>query len=596
MKTICLTGNPNCGKTTLFNIATNSTLATGNRAGVTVQTKTALCRSDNNIVFADTPGVYNLSPYSPEEKETANFLAKQTVDVVVNVIDSATLGKSLFFTLQLLALQKPTVILLNMADEAKRNGIHIDSNALGKILGVNCFSVSATQMHDDKQLLEFVKQAQVCKNQALHRLAKDHSLHSAQLLQNKVNQIASQVTTKTKVSRARARVYACAYIIDRATTHPLLALPLFAAVMWAMFFVCLQGPSKALSDFVANQLFQTAQKLLCTALAKTNCIWLTELVCDGIVGGVTSALTFLPQIAMLTLCLNLLEQSGYLARVAFVTDGILRPIGLSGQSVVCLTVACGCSVPAMLSTRTIKCPNQRRATISAVPFVPCSAKLAVIGYVSATFFDGNPWVALSLYAICMIAVVVSGILLTSHKDKNQLLALELPPYRLPNLRCMLQQTLSTTKEFVTRVGTTVAIVSVALWALQHFDLSLHQATADTSILATFGKAISVVFAPLGFDECGNGWIYSVATVTGLSAKETILTTLSVLCQDVSSTITPRGAYSFALYNLLTLPCVASICTCVQEQGKFHAAKSLLVQLAIAYVFCLVTYNAGNVLH
>ena len=608
---IALVGNPNSGKTTLYNSLTGSTLKTGNRSGVTVETKVGKAKLFPDVIVADTPGIYDITPYSPEESETTRYLSDANPYIIVNVVDCTCLARSLALTLKLATSDTNTVLALNMADEAAKNGLSIDAEKLSRLIGLPCIFVSATNKADCERLLEmcidiacdrsttFPNNAGSARNGQTAPCGKQSSRAESNgsmpdFDDDKTHLIAEQIAKQCTSSTTRSRNIT--EKIDDVVLNRWFALPLFAFAMWLTFWISVQGPGHWLSAPVTDTLTPLIKTAVRGFLSQTNCSWLLSLVTDGVVGGIMSVVGFTPQVTLITACMALMEESGYLARVAFVTDRLLRPLGLSGKSVICLTIGCGCSVPAILSARTITCPQQRRSTVGLIPFVPCSAKTAVIGYFSSIFFDGNALVALSLYLATALAVLPCGLILKILNGKTireEPFAVELPPYRKPFAKCVWRQTANAAKAFLTRAGTTIFVTSVALWLLQNFDFSLRLTAPTNGILAQMGRFLSPLFAPLGFDDGGCGEIYSVAALSGLTAKETILTTLAVLGNGNVPSITPTGAYCFVLYNLLTVPCLATISTSISEQGGKNAAISLSLQAVFAYVVtasfhCLVS--------
>lgn len=589
---VCLVGNPNCGKTTLFNTMTGATLPTGNRSGVTVTAKTAPCKGSPDITVADTPGTLSLDGYSPEEIVTARYLAEARPDVIVSVVDATALKRSLQLTCRLLTKGVPTVVALNMSDEAAKQGIEIDVDGLSARLGAEVVPIVATRTADSARVIAACRRA-TPPHKTLPSF--DDTADGTRLLRLKVNEITSQTVRLLPANKDILRARARTDYIDGILLNRWLALPLFCAVMWAIFRLCLQGVGGLLSGAISNLLAPAVTNAVANFLSQTGEPLLVSLVCDGALTGIFSVVAFLPQIVLLSACMTLLEESGYLARVAFATDKFLRPLGLCGQSLVCLTVGCGCSVPAVLSTRTLKDDKQRCATACLAPFVPCSAKLTVISFFSATFFDGNATITLLLYLACILAAICAASIpkIVTRRRKtmvaDSLFLLELPPYRLPRVQCVVKQCRTSALNFLTRAGTTVFVGSVALWVLQAFDWHLQAVSVQQSILADVGRFVSPCFAPLGFDDMGFGWAYSVATLAGLSAKETIQSTLAVLCAEPTATISTAGAFAFVLYNLLTIPCVATVAALASEQGKARAVKALLLQSMLAYLFAFVAY-------
>lgn len=593
--TVALTGNPNSGKTTLFNRLTGKSLRTGNRAGVTVANFSAAAAANPDITVTDTPGVNALSPYSPEEKYTTDYLTKTPPDVIINVVDCTRPERSLYLTTQLLQTNRPVVVALTMADIAQKQNIAVNTEKLSQTLGVQCVTINRRDKAAADKLLTACRKAAKGQNKktddsVLKNLPplSDTDLAAA----TKRRAVATKITAATF---RRNTAETMSDKIDKVVISRTLAFPIFAIVMWAIFFIATEGPCKTIADFISGTLTQQIQSAATSLLECANTPWLTSLISDGVIGGAMSVVGFLPQITVLAGLVSLLEESGYMARIAFITDLPLSAVGLCGQSAVCLTVGCGCSVPAVMAARTVKCEKLRRTTISVVPYVPCSAKLAVIACVTSRIFDDNAFVALSLYAVCLAAVAVAALILnkTTDGDEASVEITELPDYRLPKLSVAGRQMLSAATGFLKKAGTTIVVTSVLLWGCRYFTPAFGKAVSDEdSICGVLGKIISPLFAPLGFDDGNCGYAYAVATIVGLSAKEAAVATLTVLGGGTLPAISPLGAYCWALYNLLTVPCIATVAASAAEQGRKNAAVAFFLQAGLAYVFTLIARTIG----
>lgn len=620
--TIALCGNPNSGKTTLFNRLTGANQKVGNWAGVTVERKQGIYKQNPEVTIVDTPGVYSLSPYSLDEQITVDYLLNGKPDIIINIVDATNLERNLLLTTQLLDLNIPVVIALNLKDEAEAKGIDISPAALEQQLKCKVFYISAFKNSGISELMSccitqsLPRNTPVMLSQEAERQVTEISQRLSDTVANKrfeaLRQLgdcfAEQRYAKiTKVVNVVRRLDGKAgngknkltAKIDKIVLNKWLAFPVFFAIMAATFYLSIGSVGKWLTDlinaFITPFLQNKAQSLLETA----NTPWLTSLVCDAIIGGVMSVAGFVPQVMLLFGCIAVLEASGYMSRIAFITDKALNKIGLGGRSFVSMILGFGCSVPAIMSARTIKNVNERNATITLTPFVPCSAKLAVISFFTAKFFDGNALIAISFYVLSIAAVILGGLLIKvfrrNKQNCNETFVMELPNYRVPTANNIIKQMWERGKAFLVKAGTIIFVASVALWIMQSFDFRFKTATAEQSMLAVLGKAIAPIFVPLGFADGGCGWQFSVASLSGIVAKETVVTTLEILLQgNVENCISGLGAFCFVLYNLLTAPCIATISASFGELGGIkHGAKALAFQVTAAYVITLIVYQAGR---
>ena len=623
--TIALCGNPNSGKTTLFNKLTGSNQKVGNWPGVTVEQKKGFCKSRPDIAIVDTPGVYSLSPYATDERITGEYLLNGKPDVILNVVDATNLERSLLLTTQLLELDTPLIVALNMQDEALTKGITVNESKLEKFFGCKFVPISAAKGDGMQKLIDCLSDLSCAKHgnrlrfnneieNELKRIAEtkqfadngrwraitSDTAQSTQIIEERYRQIESivasvQTVDKTAEKSKRAKL---TNKIDNVVLNKWLAFPIFFIAMAIIFYLSIDGLGGMLTELINDKLTPllktTATKLLTTASAP----WLTSLVTDGIISGVMSVVGFTPQIMILFGCISALEASGYMSRIAVITGRLLNKIGLAGRSFVSMILGCGCSVPAIMSTRTIKNVNERNATITLAPFVPCSAKLAVISFFTAKIFNGNALFAISFYIVSILAVIIGGLVLklfNRSKNDSDAFVMELPEYRLPQAANVLKQMWERGKAFLLKAGTVILTASIILWLLQNFNFRFEFAETDNSILAEIGKFISPVFTPLGFNDRGYGWQFSVATLTGIFAKETVVTTVGILLPAApSECISPLGAYCFVTYNLLTVPCIAAVSASFTEQGGLkNGSKSMLFQIATAYVITLTIYQIGT---
>ncbi len=654
MKIIALLGNPNSGKTSIFNLLTGSNQQVGNWPGVTVEKKSGIYRKDKNVCIQDLPGLYSLSPYSLDEQVARDFLAKTPPDALINIVDSTNLERSLYLTLQLMEFGIPMVLALNMSDLLENQGKKIDLEKLSYSLGIPVITTSAIK---NKGLDEVVKAA--LRSPEVQPLDYDHRLEGAlseiskvtgftnrfeqikvfegdQLLLTKLSaeqldeveeivSITEKLMTDDResiivnerydlighfvqlsVSQTETGKVNLTDRIDQIITHKWLGLPIFVFIMWLVYFISIQTVGTAATDWLNDVFFgQWLPDLIANgmnALAVTP--WVQDLVLNGVVAGIGAILGFVPQIFVLFLLLGILEDSGYMARVAFVMDRIFRRFGLSGKSFIPMLIASGCGVPGIMATRTIEQERDRKITIMVTTFMPCSAKLPIIALVSGAFFPHASWVAPSAYFLGMSMIILSGIILKKTRmfsGDTSAFIMELPTYHLPYALTVLKYAFDRAFSFVKRAGTIIFAMNVLIWFTSNYNWTLAHVDAGQSILADIGKVVAVVFAPLGFGE----WRATVATITGLIAKETIVGTMGVLFAHnsgdshqlwsaVQATYTPLSAYSLLVFNLLCAPCVAAISTIYKEMGDVRwTLRAVGFQTLVAYSMSFIIYQLGS---
>ena len=670
---IALAGNPNSGKTTLFNALTGSSQYVGNWPGVTVEKKEGAAEIDGREVgIVDLPGIYSLSPYSMEEIVARDYIlgadGGQPPDAIINIIDVTNIERNMYLTIQLLELEKPMVVALNFMDEARKAGDEINASRLAKELGIPVVPITAKtgenldellhvahrQMHigytiepddlyDDYTheihhridvlihdaayasglpahwagvkllegdgLVEKLLNLPEDTSNLVAEIVKEYE-HSSELgdretliADSRYNYIENVLAESVKKGGAKPETISDR--IDRIATHKYLAVPLFLAMMLVVFAITFTFAGSFLSDGAAFLIEQFSGWLSGVLHSAGLAAWLNSLLTDGIITGVGGVLTFLPQIAILFFFLSLLEDSGYMARAAFIMDRLLRNFGLSGKAFIPMLMGFGCTVPAIMGARTMENEKDRRMTMMLVPFMSCSARLPVYGLISAAFFGA--WagaVVFALYVLGLGMAIVSGIIFnkTIFVGKPAPFVMELPPYRLPSLKNTLIHVWDRLKDFLVRAGTIILIMSVALWFLQNFDKSLRMVdnSAD-SILAIIGGFIAPVFRPMGFGV----WQAAVALLTGLIAKEAVVASLSMFygfAMTASGTViaaamvgfTPLSALSFLVFILLYIPCVAAISTLLREMKSLKwTALSAGWQLVVAYLMSLLVYQLGS---
>ncbi len=584
MTTIALVGNPNCGKTTLFNLLTGSRQRVGNRAGVTTEKKEGIYRKNKNVKIVDLPGIYSLTANSLDESAVLTYFKSTPPDVIINIVDGTNLERNLYLTTELLDLKIPTVIAVNMADDLEKNGIVFNPEKLANELGVKVQPISALKNKNTSTLMglavnETVKPSplDLSTENGEDLTSKRYSFLARAVkncLQDKVT-VASKFTVK----------------LDDVLTHKIWGIPIFFVTITLVYFISFNAGG--LFSGGIGKTFDIINVSLTNGLNSVNCPqWLIGL-CSAVINGIGSVMEFLPQILVLFLLLALLEESGYTSRVAFNLDRLFRFFGLGGKSSIPLVLGCGCTVSGLMATRIIENPYERTATVMLVPFMPCGAKTAVFGWFSYKLFGGSALIATSLFFISIVCVCVFGKLLKRFRDKEErdVFLLEMPTYRLPSIKSVMCVLYDKLKEFILKAGTVMFAVSVLLWLLTNFGFQGYtNGNAQNSFLCGLGNLLKYFFYPLGF--CN--WQSSVAVLSGVLAKEAVVETLSALCVE-PATLFYNGfsAYAFLAFVLLSPPCIASIMQAYRELGsKKDLIFMLCFQTLSAYIVALIIYLAG----
>ncbi len=678
---VALAGNPNCGKTTLFNALTGSNQFVGNWPGVTVEKKEGKVKKDGDITVVDLPGIYSLSPYTLEEVVARKYLVDEKPDAILNLVDGTNLERNLYLTSQLTELGIPVVIAINMMDVVKKNGDKIDIEKLSVHMGCPIVEISALKETGlDEAVAQIKKVAEKgrkipqhnfsgevehalahIEEAILHELPDEEQRWYAVKLFERDSRVIERFSlngdilshiekdiihveeefdddSESIIINERynyvARTLADCYKkknkngltlsdkIDRVLTNRFLALPIFAVVIFLIYYISVSTVGTWMTDFMNDGIFGEGFELFGKSFAgipviveallnELNCAaWLQSLILDGIVGGVGAVLGFVPQIFVLFLFLAFLEGCGYMSRIAFVLDKLFRKFGLSGKSFIPMIVGTGCSVPGIMASRTIESDRDRKMAIITTSFIPCSAKLPVIAMIAGALFGGAEWVAPSAYFLGVMAVMVSGLILKKTKPflgDEAPFVMELPPYHMPPARNVLRSTWERGWSFIKKAGTVILLSTVVLWFLQSFGFENGSfgMTDDlnSSVLAKIGGAFAWIFTPIGF---GN-WQSAVATLTGLIAKENVVSTFGVLLgnaevseagneiwQAMRTLFTPVAGYSFLVFNLLCAPCFAAMGAIRREMNNFRwTAFAIGYQCVFAYAVALIVYQFGN---
>ncbi|AEB75467.1 ferrous iron transport protein B [Clostridium botulinum] len=588
MLTVALVGNPNVGKTTLFNALTGSNQYVGNWAGVTVERKEGYLNKCIKIV--DLPGIYAMDTYSNEEKVSKNFLLTGDADVIVNIVDASNLDRNLYLTTQLRQFNKPIVIVLNMIDVAESKGININVDKLKNELGVTAiFPMSASKgqgLNDLKESLLNSQNSGVINDNDFNYPEFNTEKETYSYIESILNKCITKSSKDTLIIKDK---------IDKILLNKFLAYPIFIGIMLIIFKFTFTWVGQPLSDFLDDILNEQLIPFLNSLLA-TNSPWFKSLLVDGIVGGVGSILVFLPIILTLFLGISLLEDSGYMARVAFLMDKLMRKMGLSGKAFIPMLVGFGCSVPAIMSARTLESEKDRKLAALLVPLMSCNARLPVYALFTSIFFPGRQFeIVCSLYILGIVIAFIIGLLFknTLFKKDEEPFIIELPEYKLPEPKNLLLHTWDKGKGFVKKAGTIILSISILVWILSNFNFS-GLTEINNSFLAYIGRALTPIFKPLGF---GN-WQSSVSLLAGLMAKEVVVSTMEVIFGGNLQVLLPQyfttvSAYAFLTFTLLYTPCITTIGTMKKEFGNKMTIFSVVYQLILAWGISFLVYNIGN---
>ena len=586
MINVALFGNPNVGKTTVFNLLTGSNQYVGNWPGVTIEKKEGFL--DDNIKIVDLPGIYAMDTFSNEEKVSKEFLENGNVDVIINVVDASNLDRNLYLTTQLMKYHKPIVILLNMVDLAEAKGIKLDYDKLAKNLNVTIVPIVAKK----KTGLENIK-AVIEKNASKQIVNYNANFGDETQTYKKIEEIISDATIV-----ASSNKQSISDRIDDFVLNPILAYPIFIGILLLLFKFTFDWVGGPLQEWLGGAIESYVMTPVDGLLANSS-VWFKSLIVDGVLGGVAGTLPFFPLIFTLFFGISLFEDSGYMSRAAFLMDKIMYRVGLSGKAFIPMVMGLGCSSPAIMATRTLESEKDRKITALISPLMTCGAKLPIYALFVKIFFSKHEaLVTTGLYLLGIVVAILVALVLnkTVYKTQAEPFVLELPEYRVPTLSALLKNTWSKSKGFLIRVVTVMFAMSVVIWFLSSFNLHGFTEDMNTSFLSTFGKMIAPLFAPLGFSD----WRISVSILTGLGAKEIVVNTMSVLfgndlAQILPTVFTGVTALSFLAFSALYTPCIAALATMRKEYGNKMMIISLSYQFALAWVVAFIVTTVGNLI-
>lgn len=618
---IAFAGNPNSGKSTLFNAVSGARAKVGNWGGVTVAEKQAPLRESfgaSDAVAVDLPGAYSMSPFSPEETITSEYVRKQAPDAIVNVVDATNLSRSLFFTTQLMELGIPVVVALNKSDMARSEGIEIDATELSEQLGAPVIETVAVAKNDPG-INDVVSQALAVKNslqKAPYRHESDWDINDKESVAKAdrerysfVNSLVESVEERHESAYERSLVDK----IDDLVTNTFVGIPLFAAVMWFVFSISQVYLGPLLADWLVGWI-EAFQEWTTAQMAESPEL-LTTVVADGVIGGVGAVIGFLPLVMVMYFLIALLEESGYMARVSAALDPLFKRVGLSGKSVIPVVIGTGCSIPAVMATRTIRDVRERRATAMLTSWVPCGAKIPVIALFAGAFFNGSGWVSWVSYFLGLMLIFLGALIIrtiTGHSYRKSFFIMELPQYRLPSIWAAIVSMLERAKAFIIKAGTIILVCNLVVQVMQAFNWSFQtvaEGAEDTSILASIATPVAVLFIPLGFGV----WQLAAAAVTGFIAKENVVGTLAVVyglttfidtenlelvggANEVAAAmgLTSASALAYLFFNLYTPPCFAAIGAMNSELGsKRWLFAAIGMQLGTGYTIAFLVNQAGT---
>lgn len=584
-----LIGNPNCGKTTLFNKLTGSRQHTANHPGVTVEAKSGLVKTSKTIKIhiTDLPGTYSISSYTAEEKIVSDMLLNKNTDVIINIIDVMNLERSLYLTTQLMQLGIPIILVPNMLDILEKNGGNFDYELLKSRLNIPIIPISAAKGIGIKHLIDMV--IFISENKKVPHISK---LSNAEDRYNFIKKLTDKV-----VAYSKSYVQSTAYKIDKIVLNKYLSLPIFFAIIFLIFFLTFGSFGNALRESLEYLLNTVLKENLNDFLTHINCNQtLISLINSVVFDGIGSVLSFLPQTTILFGMISVLEDSGYMARAAFTADKLLKGLGISGKAFVPLVMGFGCTVPAVMTSRVLENPSERRIAVMITPFMSCPAKMPVYLLLTSYFFRNHAIIIVfSLYTIGIVTAIITAKLLGKSTKEKSSFILELPPYRLPSLKSVTIHIITKIKDFLIKAGTVIPIATLIIWFMQNHSFNLNTTSYENSILYLFGNTIAPLFSVCGF----NNSEATISLITGIAARETSAATLGLLTAScgIDSVFTPLSAYSFMVFVLLCPPCIAALSTMYKELKSFkYLFMSIIYQLFVAWLISGCIYQFGSLIY
>lgn len=582
MINVALLGNPNVGKTTIFNAITGLNQYVGNWPGVTIEKREG--HFGNDIKITDLPGIYAMDTFSNEEKISKNFIEKEQVDVIVNVVDASNISRNLYLTTQLMKYKKPMVVLLNMIDSAESKGIKINIDKIQNELGCIVIPMVAKRGVDLENLKHAIKTAY--KKPTTYKVYSEVEKETYSQIDDILKRSTNIVNNKKKTISEK---------IDDIVLNPILAYPIFIGLLYTLFKFTFEWVGGPLQELSGGWIETYIQSPVSNMLANSS-EWFHSLIVDGVIGSMGGTLPFFPLIFTLFLGITLFEDSGYMARIAFLMDKVMSKVGLSGKAFIPMILGVGCSSPAIMATRTLENEQDRKITALIAPLMTCGAKLPIYAMFVSIFFPNNqPIVIMSLYLLgIVVAIFVALFLNKTQKNKeHDPFIMELPKYSLPTVSSLLKNTWQKSKGFLVKVVTIMFAMSVVIWALSSFNFSGFTSEIDNSFLAYAGNIVAPLFAPLGFGD----WRAGVSIITGLSAKEVVVSTMEVLYGDLNSVLptlfTGLSAYGFLVFSALYTPCIAALATMQKEYGTKMAISSFVYQFVLAWSGAFYVYQIGS---
>ncbi len=581
---VALLGNPNVGKTTIFNALTGLKQRVGNWPGVTIEKREG--QLGKNIKIVDLPGIYAMDTYSNEEKISKNYLEQEDVDVIVNIVDASNLSRNLYLTTQLMKYNKPIVVVLNMIDMAKAKGIDINIEKLEKELGVKVITMVAKKKVDSKELEKTIIDSS--NSAVLYKAYPEKEIDTYKELEKSLNKCVNLKKENSKTLSDK---------IDNVVLNPILAYPIFIGLIYVLFKFTFNWVGGPLQEYTGG-LIETYLQGPASELLANSSPWFNSLIVDGILGGLGGVLPFFPLIFVLFLGITLLEDSGYMARIAFLMDKIMAKVGLSGKTFIPMIMGIGCSSPAIMATRTLDSEQDRKITALIAPFMTCSAKLPIYAMFAAIFFPNNEEiVTMSLYAIGVVVSILVALFITRSQNSYESapFIIELPKYSMPTIGQLLKNTWNRSKGFLVKVCTIMFAMSIVIWGLSYFNFNGFTSEINDSFLASLGGLVAPIFKPLGFGD----WRAGVSILTGLSAKEIVVSTMEIVYGDLDTVLptmfTAVTAYGFLVFSALYTPCIAALATMQKEYGTKMTVISFTYQFFVAWVAAFYVYQIGTLI-